>query len=440
MATVDESRVQDTSDPRQGPKSDNNLLRLVQGYLKSWIDGTEEWRQLAKQDLNFTNGHQWEQGDRQYVLNQNREALTFNEIRPQVELLAGQQRFSTTDFTTTPRNREDQRLSTIASGVLKAGFEFAGVGPQSDKVFDDGTVTGLGAWEIGHVLDNAEDLVWGDVFVERKPSLSFIWDPWAIPPSYQDGRFMGKAWWMDEDTFKATYPDVNLPARGEWLSRFKESFGDISDSGTGASLLKELVEADKGHIRVVRLYYKTPKKLHFIINEITGEAMDGGSSKAKAQKVLKDFISDQVELKMGTQLPVSVPGPDGSPVWVVMNENQQAQVDPQTGEPLQFQSEEAAQSQIDISKSQLEGVLRDQHKIMMRDIKVVNWVEMIAWQIIKKGSHFSRKFPFAVYIQRQFGDDPKDIEGLPRQIIDRQKEVNKRHNHLADHLAHSSHS
>ena len=131
------------------------LHRLMLDYLKSWLDGTELWRPEALIDLEYINGRQG-QKSRQVrtfedsLLKKNRHELVFNEIRPQAELMAGEQRRFDFQFNAVPRGREDRRLSEITSATLKAAFEYANEPRESGKVFDDATATGLGA---GHDRD-----------------------------------------------------------------------------------------------------------------------------------------------------------------------------------------------------------------------------------------------------------------------------------------------
>ena len=138
-------------------------LAQFQNWFRMWANSSEIARQKMRRDYEFVegNGKQWSKEDRQRVLKTGRPVLEFTQILPQVEFICGMQRDMQVDFKNAPRGFEDIRLGEISTAYLKAAMDFNRVQRTSDKVFDDGTVSGLGVWEVLHSFDDADDLLWG---------------------------------------------------------------------------------------------------------------------------------------------------------------------------------------------------------------------------------------------------------------------------------------
>lgn len=256
---------------------DPDRLLLLQGFIKTHFNATELARLKWIRDYDMTegNGKQWLRGDRDKVEKTGRPALEFNQVLPQVELVTGMQRGLNLDFSALPRGLEDRRLGEIATANLKAATEFGRVPRVTDKVFDDGTICGLGVWEVLHTIDDSDDMVWGDINVTRINPLAFIWDPWATEPDMQDGLFMGKATWLSIDDFKARYPGKDHLARpGEWLSRTQHYISSSQQLGTGPNLIRELFDTETGRIRLLTMWHKVHTTIQLIVDMETGQVQE----------------------------------------------------------------------------------------------------------------------------------------------------------------------
>ncbi len=414
-------------------------LECFQAWFRLWATATETARHKMRRDYEYAegNGKQWNTVDRQLVIKTNRPVLEFNQILPQIETACGLQREMEMDFKLYPRGYEDIRLSEIATATLKAAMDFGRINRTSDRVFDDATISGLGVWEILHTFDNADDLLWGDIEVNRIHPNAFIYDPWAVKMDLQDGAFMGKATWMDLKDFVRKYPQYKqFAVPGEWLSRTHNLLGSSDDLGTGPNLIPELYDQHTGKIRILTMWYKVPTELVVLVDEKTGEVKEF-DSKDKAEEY-KHMQATQAGVQATGHLTVASMGQTS----IIADQMGQPQPDPTTGQVPQFASPELAQAHLNMLSDTV-GLQATQHlQVIKRTAKKPHWCELVYWQILDQGvtPFKDRNYPFVPYIGRRWADDPESIFGLVRNLWDPQDEYNKRYSNLLAHVNSSSHS
>lgn len=414
------------------------------GFIKSWASGVKELHVLMKRDYEFTNGRQASGRNLNALSETGRELLLFNEIRPQFELLSGHRASQQVDYVTAPRGREDKRLSTISSTLLKATYDVVKKDQVSRVVGDDGDIVGLGGVYLSHSFDYAEDVVWGDISLERITPFGLVWDIWGTYPQYQDGRYMGHRWWLGEDEYRDRYPKAKMgvsAASSSWFDTLLDSYGSSETFEPGRAHTTEFFNSDKKHIAVYRVYYRVPATIFYVADAETGDIYEGGKTREEANKKRDEALDEKVENLMGESNVVTVPQGD-SVVVLILGEDGQPKADPETGQPLVFSTEEQANFFLDQKREEAKNILSESWKIWERKRSRIKWVDFSGVEILDKGELpvTEMYYPYALYISRKLGDEVEDIEGIVRQIIDRQKEITKRYNHLADHLAHSAHS
>lgn len=419
--------------------SQDEVIKL-QNYFRSWATSTETSRAKFRRDFEYTegNGKQWSAADRQAVLKSGRPVNEINQILPQIEFVTGMQRDMEIDFKLLPRGYSDVRLAEIATATLKAASDFTRLARISDRVFDDGIICGLGVWEVLHTLDDAEDLLWGDIVVSRINPMSYIYDPWSTQMNFQDGAFMGKAVWMDLDSFKDKYPKfANLATPGEWLSKVNRLIGSSDDMGTGPNLIPELWDQATGRIRVLTMWCKKPVDIIMAVNEKTGEIQEF-KTKADAEEVLAGMRQQAGQAAIEPYQIVT----QGQTAALADAQTGQPVVNPQTGQPQEFANPEMAQAHLNALSQDAGMQVYDQYQVITRRAKKPYWTEMVYWQTLDQGMtpNDDRNYPFVPYVSRRFSDDPESIMGIVRNLVDPQDEYNKRYSNLLAHLNSSSHS
>lgn len=417
----------------------NQLL----GYIKSWASAVKELHILMKRDFEFVNGRQASGRNQSAMSATGRELLLFNELRPQFELLSGHRASEQVDYVTSPRGREDKRTATISSTLLKATYDVVKKNETTRRVGDDGDIGGLGGVYLNHSFDYADDVVWGDQHLDRVSPFSLVWDIWGTYPQYQDGMFMGHRWWLSQDAYKAKYPKASVGTHSnDWFDTMTQMFGSEESFHPGEAYITEMFNSEKKHIAVYRLYYRVPKTLYYVADAETGDIYEGGKTREEAQANKQKMLDEKAKRMAGTNDITPAPGPEGGVIYILLDENGQPKADPETQQPLVFSSLESAEIFLDDKLNEIKNILSEGWKIWERKRTLIKWADFSGFEVLDKGELpvTTSYYPYAIYISRMLGDELEDIEGITRQIIDRQKEITKRYNHLADHLAHSAHS
>jgi hypothetical protein len=382
-----------------------------------------------KQDFEFVDGKQYTATEKKKLKDGNFTDLVFNELTPMVDMLSGVQRGMDLGFTTMPRGGEDKALSEIMNALLKAATDFAVIAPQSDKVFDNGTICGLGASEIVHTFDEAEDKLGGDIRVRSIPPLSFIWDPWATQPNRQDGQFMGKAYWLHMRDYKRLFPRSKVPNKDvdDWVTAVSGNFANAENAGTPRELLNELVDTKQNRVRLVMLYYKDNSTKWYACDEMTSEALEPQSSERAMKNELNTFLREEAREKIGEVqlMPAGEEGTEGG--FVIVSSALGPIPDPATGQPVIVDGPEAAKQIIDDMVKTFVAGQKPRWTVFSRPRTQLKWALLSGFEVLKSGTSklAHGKFPYNVYISRQYRDDPSSIQGVVRQNIDRQRTVNK---------------
>lgn len=412
---------------------DKDLLRFLMASVKLWCNTTQTAREKFRRDFDLAegNGKQWYAADRRRVIQSKRPALEFNQILPQVELVAGIQRSQDYEYVAMPRGLEDRRLGEIVSTTLKAAREYMRLPRINAHVFDDATICGLGVWNIVHSIVDAKDILWGDIEAHRINPMAFIWDPWAsVDVGFQDGAFMGHASWMDLNEFKAKYPKMtHLANPGDWITQAGEFLGDSTLLGLGDNLRDELYDSDSGKIRILTMWYKKPTTIKLLVNTETGQVNEV-ENEEEGEKQL-GMIARQY-------------GQDAVSQFQVMNAGSYTSiVDPNTGQMENFADPESAQARL-TQLSAVQGMeVYQKMKVIKREARVPYWCELVWGQILEQGKTpytKDRMYPYVPYVSRMLQDDPESIMGIVRNLWDPQDEYNKRYSNLLAHANSSSHS
>lgn len=413
------------------PTSDGTLTELekCRQYLRAWVDSTRVARREMGIDYEYVDGHQWKPQDRHAVEKTGRPALTFNKVLPQVELVCGLQRGVELDTVALPRGLEDRRLGQLSTAALKAASDFTDLTSVSNRVFDDGTICGLGAWEILHTVDDVDDLLWGEIAVSRINPRAFIYDVWATQPNLQDGSYMGKASWVTKEYLHSRYTDnQDLFRPGEWLGS-RGVIGDARDFGTSLDALTEFWDQRTGRVRLVTLWEKRPVTLTLIADQETGEVIEA-ASKDDAEQRISTLVREGKRL-LADKLTIGE------------TDTEATIQDRESGQPVgQFTDAAAAQQALNKISETAGMAIHERYQVITRKAMKPYRYELCWWQILAQGpSPFrDRNYPYVPYIGRRFSDDAQGIHGIVRPIRDAQDEYNKRYSQLLAHLNSSAHS
>lgn len=184
---------------------ENSQLAVFKEWFTHAVEAAQEWREIAKEDMDFYVGHQWANSDRDNLEKHGKPAITINRIKPLLNVLSGYQRLNRYDIEFLPRTNSDSELAAVRKGVTKYILDSCHYNQEESDVFFDGVCTGLGWFEVGYKFD--WDKFDGDAFVRRESAMNIYVDPESRDKYYRDKKYLIRARWVDKDELKNIYPE-----------------------------------------------------------------------------------------------------------------------------------------------------------------------------------------------------------------------------------------
>lgn len=119
------------------------------------------WEEEAREDFDFALGKQWTDKDKKKLESEKRPALTFNRIKPLINLIAGYQRQNSARIKVSPEGGEDQVFSEVLDKAIQAINKWSKLEYKMSYQFDDGLYVGKGFIEA--IMDYSKDPISGEM-------------------------------------------------------------------------------------------------------------------------------------------------------------------------------------------------------------------------------------------------------------------------------------
>lgn len=220
-----------SADPKDPTAQNAELRAEILERFAAASTAAKDWNDVAKEDYDFAMGEQWTPEDLQILKEAGRPALTFNRIRPIINLVSGYQRENSSRLKVNPEGGEDRIFSEVNDRAMKHIDKRAHVPHKMAYWFDDGLYTGKG-WLEG-IITYDTDPIRGELnFLQRSPYQILV-DPDHTEYDLNDGaRYAFKIVRLDRATLKELYPKhANL------ISGFVKDSDDQLENGD--ALLRE---------------------------------------------------------------------------------------------------------------------------------------------------------------------------------------------------------
>lgn len=222
--------------PRKLPKQDVDRLILVGERWLRAARGMEQWSKNAKECVDFLEGRQWTEEQIAKLTAQGRPALKFNKINPYFRLVMGYFSNNKTEPKFIPGNDEISSGETaeVLNQVYKQVAANTGMGWVDGEVFQDGLTTGRGFYNFR--IDYSENDL-GEIKVRAQDPFSTYLDPDADSYDLNDHAFVQTSAWVSLDEIEATYGEevntlvANL-TRGDGYSQFPQTYVYANDETT----------------------------------------------------------------------------------------------------------------------------------------------------------------------------------------------------------------
>ncbi len=280
-----------------------------------------DWIEEAKEDYRFALGDQWNEEDLNALKEQGRPALTFNRIRPLVNIVSGYQRDNSSRIKVNPEGGEDQIFSQVMDRLLKAVDKWSQLTFTLGYYFDDGCYCGKSFLEA--VIDYDKDPIRGEIKFKLRSPYKILPDPDFLGYDLNDGcRYLFKITKLTKRELKDLYPD-----KKDLINAFAKDCDDVTESLDGKIILAsghnddytnrpnittQTQVADEedndeedlalGDVKFTVKEYWNPKKVekYFVIDKDDGEPVrfdteekaDGFVTKQGVGKVVKRKVNE----------------------------------------------------------------------------------------------------------------------------------------------------
>lgn len=150
------------------PTFDEDLRTEIESRWKNCEAFYRNWQEQGKEDYDFALGKQWTPEELEKLKEEGRPALTFNRIRPLINLVSGYQRENSARIKVSPEGGEDKLFSEVMDKLIKAIDKWSKLSYKLGYQFDEGLYCGKSFLEA--TIDYQKDPIRGELkFVTLGP-------------------------------------------------------------------------------------------------------------------------------------------------------------------------------------------------------------------------------------------------------------------------------
>jgi hypothetical protein len=189
----------------------------------------EDWIDAAKEDFRFSLGDQWDNADKEALKAQSRPALTFNRIRPIINIITGYQRENASRIKVGPEGGEDRIFSDSLDRILRFMDKRSHLSYKLGYFFDDGCYCGKGYLEAIWSYDR--DPVYGDIVFKQRSPYQVYPDPDCIEYDLNEGhKYVFVSTRLSRGDIKGLFPE-----KAKLIDGFTVDTDDITMNSSGLS-------------------------------------------------------------------------------------------------------------------------------------------------------------------------------------------------------------
>ena len=259
-------------------------LRWAKKQLENATDCNRDSRKQMVEDFEFAAGDQWAAIDKEALESQGRPCLTFNFIKPYVDVIGGLAEQNKTRARATPVDVTDQFLCDVLNDIGYWVYNKYNLDDDEADAFENATIAGLGAVAMDINPDPKR-------FGEIRFSFESVYpcevhtDPTCRKDSYKDAGHIFWDKWISKVDFKINYPDSAgdidelfdtgslteslTPDSGSAIDAFDSDVEDDGDYNQELDL--DYYDKTKDKVRVVHMEYFDVFDRYMGFNPTTGK-------------------------------------------------------------------------------------------------------------------------------------------------------------------------
>lgn len=201
----------------------------IKKRVQSAWRGQSAWREAARDDFDFENGHQWSDEEKRLMDQSARVPIVFNRCAPIIAAVAGTEINNRTEVRFIPREIGDAKPNEVLTAGAEWFRDAADAEDTESEAFRDLLVCGLGVTETALDFEADDE---GAPKIYHVDPLEFFWDTHAHRKGLQDARMLGRVRKMPRDAAREMFPDndeTDLDA--DWLNKSDDDDAHVTVIG-----------------------------------------------------------------------------------------------------------------------------------------------------------------------------------------------------------------
>jgi len=264
-------------------KDDQLTAQKAYAWLKESRDAFARARRETDRDAEYYDpGGQWSASERQILKDRKQPALESNRIKPVLDLVLGTETRSRVDYKAKPRTGQHVEDANIVTHLMKHVMDQNEGEFQCSDAFKDQSKVGFGWVEVckeSNPLKDPIKIAWEDRHFVH-------WDPHAKEYDRNDGKYLIREKWMDEEDAIAFMPEFKEAFRQATLKDhdqegfampYEQTGDDVDPHGSVFDWEEkpiresDWIDKDRKRLRFLEVQYKVPVKVMFLEDLATGD-------------------------------------------------------------------------------------------------------------------------------------------------------------------------
>lgn len=265
--------------------------KLIEELRANFLDAKQKdktRRQLKEEADRFYDGDQWTEQEIEVLKKRNQPVVTINRIKSKIDSITGKELKMGVDTKAFPRGRRDELAPSPFNELFRYIEYQSEFDLQENQAFKDVLVGGRG-WYKTEIRWDAFD---PEIVTERIDDADVYVDPYCKRDDLSDAKYIHETVWQDLEDTKRLYP--RFAKRLEQLM-FEREGGDYTGEGksveynpdqydqagdsTPSGWYPDFVDKKRRRIRLVSTWYRTPYTVKILLHDKGAEDVSEHSEK-----------------------------------------------------------------------------------------------------------------------------------------------------------------
>ena len=205
LIPVDKSTGVPKEDSENDSLEHEKLSEEIDTNLRIAIRPKIQWNETAKEDIDFALGNQWTTEERSTLDSQGRPVLTFNKIKPMIQLVTGHLIQNQARIQAFPEGGEDETFTSVMDKILDHIEKVSHLNFKLSYQFASGCRAGR-SW-IEFFLDYDEDPIFGQLKIPNLGPFKVYMDPSGVEYDLSDCQYGFKVVKLSKGRLKQLFPE-----------------------------------------------------------------------------------------------------------------------------------------------------------------------------------------------------------------------------------------